>query len=97
MRKPFIQLHGRNKPRLQEKLILYNGALYKYRNNQLVFVKDNDNKTVYHYKLANKETNKFYPITQAKLKSIRKAKTSESSAQDKFLEFVDVLKQHPHL
>ena len=97
MRKPFIQLHGRNKPRLQDKLILYNGSLWKYRNNQLVFIKDDDGKTVYHYKLANKDTNKFYPITPAKMKSIRKTKSGESTAQDKFFEFVDTLKKHPHL
>ena len=97
MKKPFIQLKGRNKKRLEEKLILYNNDIYKYRNNQLIFVKQNDGKTTYHYKLANKETNKFYPITPAKLKSIRKTKTTESSAQDKFYEFVDTLKKHPHL
>ena len=82
MKKPFIQLKGRNKKRLEEKLILYNNDIYKYRNNQLIFVKQNDGKTTYHYKLANKETNKFYPITPAKLKSIRKTKTTESTAQD---------------
>ena len=97
MKRPFEQLLGRNKKRLEEKLILYDGSIWKYRNNQLIFVKENDNKTVYHFKLANKKTNKFYPITPAKLKTIRKTKTSESSSQDKFFEWIDAIKKHPHL
>ena len=57
MKRPFENLPGRNKKRLEEKLILYDNAIWKYRKNQLIFVKEDDGKTVYHYKLANKKTN----------------------------------------
>ena len=97
MKRPFENLPGRNKKRLEEKLILYDNAIWRYRNNQLIFIKEDDNKTIYHYKLANKKTNKYYPITPAKLKSIRKNKTNQSSSQEQFFDWIDSLRKHPHL
>ena len=42
MKRPFENLPGRNKKRLEEKLILYDNAIWKYRKNQLIFVKEDD-------------------------------------------------------
>ena len=49
-----IQLKGRNKKRLSEKLILFNNKIYKYRNNELIYVKPNDNNTYFDYTYGKK-------------------------------------------
>ena len=68
-----IQLKGRNKKRLSEKLILFNNKIYKYRNNELIYVKPNDNNTYFDYTYG-KKTNRFYPITNKRINRIQSGK-----------------------
>ena len=90
-----IPLKGRNKKRLSEKIILFNKKIYKYRNNELIYLRPDDKNTYYDFTYGEK-TNKFYPITSARLAKIRKLK-SKDTAQEKFFKFVESLKKHPHL
>ena len=91
-----IQLKGRNKKRLSEKLILFNNKIYKYRNNELIYVKPNDNNTYFDYTYG-KKTNRFYPITNKRINRIQSNRSGKSSARDRFFKFVDALKKNTRL
>lgn len=90
-----IKLKGRNKKRLQEKLILYDKKIYKYRDNNLIYVRPNDNTTYYDFTLS-KKSQKFYPVSEARLARIGKNRSTDSPHQQ-FIEFVTMLKKHPRL
>ena len=91
-----IKLKGRNKKRLSEKLILFNNKIYKYRNNELIYVKPNDNNTYFDYTYG-KKTNRFYPITNKRINRIQSNRSGKSSARDRFFKFVDALKKNTRL
>ena len=95
MNQLIIPLKGRNKERLNNKLIKFQGKIYKYRNNELIYIQP-DNKKIYYDFTYGKKTNKFYPITAARHAIIQKYKGENKQQQD-FFEFVKKLKAHPHL
>ena len=95
MNQLIIPLKGRNKERLNGKLIKFQNKIYKYRNNELIYIQP-DNKKIYYDFTYGKKTNKFYPITAARHAKIQKYRGTNKEQQD-FFEFVKKLKSHPHL
>ena len=95
MNQLIIPLKGRNKERLNGKLIKFQNKIYKYRNNELIYIQP-DNKKIYYDFTYGKKTNKFYPITAARHAKIQKYRGTNKEQQD-FFEFVKKLKAHPHL
>lgn len=90
-----IPLRGRTKTRLNEKIVLFDKKIYKYRNNELIYMKPDDKNTYYDFTYG-KKTNKFYPITQTKLARIQKLR-EVNPTQTQFFDFVNNLKKHPNL
>ena len=90
-----IPLKGRTKPRLNEKLIKFDKMIYKYRNNELIYLRPDDNNTYYDFTYG-KKSNRFFPITQARMSRIQKNR-GINPEQTSFYEFVNNLKKHPNL
>ena len=90
-----IPLRGRVKERLNGKLIKFQGKIYKYRDNKLIYIQPDDKKIYYDFSYG-KKTNKFYPITAARYAKIQKYKGVNKEQQD-FFKFVNQLKKFPEL
>ena len=95
MNQLIIPLRGRVKERFNGKLIKFQGKIYKYRDNNLIYIQP-DNKKIYYDFTYGKKTNKFYPITAARYAKIQKYKGENKEQQD-FFKFVNQLKKFPEL